>query len=240
MNRTTFATFAAIACLAPSGARAQDAGPSFECAGQLTRSERAICADPMLSEIDRASAEAFRETGYSSRRQALAAAVREHKGQEACIGDAACILERQVDALKAYGTMGAEVTVPSWVPGHRLSLLARRPPRRGPTPNRVGQCTRTAIVEMSGRLGGPVRPTEAEGRDTGMFLRYADGNAQVTYGYDADAAASRVGDQVATCLASIPDGCPAGDGRGRAYAVTNLRTGGHWTMTDSGHMCGGA
>lgn len=241
MRATVLATLAASACgLAMASPAAARDGPSFDCGAAWTRTERAICAEPALSAIDAVSSDAFRRAGGASDRKALDVAVREHRGQEACAGDAACILEEQITAIRAYAGLGSGVAIPPWVPGRRLALLDPRGLRPGPTPGRVGQCTRTTITEMSGRLGGPIRPTDADGNDTGMYLRYADGNTQFTYGYDPDAAASHVGDPVATCLASVPKGCPPGDGRGRAYAVTNLRTGGHWTMIDSPHVCGGA
>lgn len=97
----------------------------------------------------------------------------------------------------------------------------------------VGECSNSIVTE-AGRLEG-VNPHES-----GSDVSFAHGGYQVSYEPVASIIGSRVGDPVRICLVSIPTGCPPGDGRGRIYATTNLRTGESWQLPDASHLCGGA
>jgi hypothetical protein len=115
-----------------------------------------------------------------------------------------------------------------------LFAATNLPARAEALPTSVGACSETTITLIGGRL---------QGDDTfasGTAVLYANGGRQISYDREAGAIASRVGDPVRLCLASIPQGCPPDDDRGRIYVATNLRTGASWEMPDSSHMCGGA
>ena len=107
-----------------------------------------------------------------------------------------------------------------------------------PLPTQVGQCTNTAIKDVTTRLqdGATNRPIPG----SGSAVDFANGGYQVSYDTIAAIDQSRPGDPVTMCLVSIPKGCPPGDKRGITYKTTNLRTHGVWTLPDSEHMCGGA
>jgi hypothetical protein len=107
-----------------------------------------------------------------------------------------------------------------------------------PLPTRVGQCTNTAIKDVTTRLvdGSTNKPIP----DSGSAVDFLNGGYQVSYDTLPEITQSRAGDPVTMCLVSIPQGCPPGDKRGRTYKTTNLRTHGSWTLPDAEHMCGGA
>ena len=61
--------------------------------------------------------------------------------------------------------------------------------------------------------------------DSGSAISYENGGVQVSYDELPGLKGSRVSDRVRLCLVSIPEDCPPGDDRGRAYRAKNLRTG---------------
>lgn len=99
-------------------------------------------------------------------------------------------------------------------------------------PTEVGQCVNTTIKQVSTRL--------EDTPGSGSAVSFANGGYQVSYDQVPEVDASQAGDAVKMCLEEIPDNCPPGDNRGSTYKVTNLRTGGAWSLPDSEHMCGGA
>jgi len=108
----------------------------------------------------------------------------------------------------------------------------------GGLPVREGTCVWTKIARVEHRLqngeNGPFVP------DSGSAVAFANGGYQVSY-EEVDAVhRARKGDPVLMCLISIPRGCPPGDGRGRWYTTTDMRTKESWTMPDAEHNCGGA
>lgn len=100
-------------------------------------------------------------------------------------------------------------------------------------PLNIGECVETTIWEKGGRLGG-------DDYDVGTYVTFANRGMQVSYEREEGIIRSSIGDPVQVCLTSIPQGCPAGDARGRTYTTTNKRTNQSWSMGDSSHMCGGA
>jgi hypothetical protein len=109
------------------------------------------------------------------------------------------------------------------------------PAAAGPLPTRVGQCTDTAIAELSGRLGDTLGPD-----DGGDMVTYANDGVGVSYDQVPPLHRARVGDKVHLCLTSLPEDCPPDDDRGKTYKATDLRTGKSWELPDAEHMCGGA
>jgi hypothetical protein len=99
-------------------------------------------------------------------------------------------------------------------------------------PQSVGVCALTTISRRGSRLQGDP--------GSGSAIEEANGAMQVSYDQIPQIDASRRGDPVIVCLASVPRGCPPGDDRGKVYAVTNLRTLGAWAQPDAEHGCGGA
>lgn len=115
-----------------------------------------------------------------------------------------------------------------------LIAAASLPARADPLPESVGACSDTTITFIGGRLQGD------DAFSSGTAVLYDNGGRQISYEREEGAIGSEIGDPVRLCLASIPEGCPPGDDRGRIYVATNLRTGASWEMPDSSHMCGGA
>ena len=99
--------------------------------------------------------------------------------------------------------------------------------------HRVGQCERTRIKQIMGRISP--HPNQM-----GTGIAYANGILGETYEFVAAIARSRVGDPIKLCLISLPKNCPPGDNRGIFYSARNLRTGAHWTLPNAEHLCGGA
>ncbi len=104
---------------------------------------------------------------------------------------------------------------------------------------KIGQCAVAKIDQIGPRLADG-SDLNSRPDDTGTSVSFTNGVHQVSYDLEKPVARSRIGDPAKVCLVSIPRNCPPGDDRGRQYAVTNLRTGEHWQMYDSQHMCGGA
>lgn len=105
-------------------------------------------------------------------------------------------------------------------------------------PTRVGQCADTTVKSVETRLVDGANNAPIAG--SGSAISFANGGYQVSYDQMPAVDSSRQGDPVRICLASVPQDCPPGDNRGRAYKTTNLRTHRSWTLSDSEHSCGGA
>jgi hypothetical protein len=105
-------------------------------------------------------------------------------------------------------------------------------------PTKVGQCVDTTVKSVEERLedGATNKPVPG----SGSAISFANGGYQVSYEQMPAVDASRAGDPIRLCLASIPQNCPPGDNRGREYKTTNLRTHHSWRLPDSEHSCGGA
>lgn len=111
-------------------------------------------------------------------------------------------------------------------------VLAPLPALAQEVPTEVGQCVATTIAEITSRLEGVP--------DSGTAIRYGNDVWGVSYEMVDAIGNAKVGDEVELCLISIPQGCPAGDDRGRFYAAHDKRTGEDWELPDAEHMCGGA
>jgi len=113
------------------------------------------------------------------------------------------------------------------------AVAAVAPPALVENPTKIGECAERTIAVISTRLNEKLpsrRPKSVD--DGGSYVRYTNGNTQVSYEWDAALVHSRVGDKVRFCLVSIPKDCPPGDNRGRVYETTNLRTNEVWKMPD--------
>ena len=103
---------------------------------------------------------------------------------------------------------------------------------KSPVLESVGACETSTIAWVGTRL--------ENSPGTGSALRLANDIYVVSYETVAGVENSHVGDQVQVCLAAVPKNCPAGDDRGKEYAMLNARTGESWQLADSSHICGGA
>lgn len=115
-----------------------------------------------------------------------------------------------------------------------IPLACFAPAHAGALPTKIGACSKTKIKLIGGRLEGDTS------FETGTGVIFDNGGVQISYEREEAVIHSRVGDPVRICLVEIPKDCPPGDDRGKVYKTTNLRTGQHWEMPDSQHMCGGA
>lgn len=217
---------AAVAGLstAPQPGTAQTASPArsaLNCAKATARVERMICDDPGLLRQDGYLGFAYTGLIRAAPAAERRAIVRDEHGwlarRNACT-DRVCI-------SNSYDLRTAAV----WKHRERIDRWRRRGVAR------VGQCQATTITEIGSRLAGVTRPD-----DSGTTVSFANGVHQVSYELERAIARSRIGDPARVCLVAIPQHCPPGDDRGRAYAVTNLRSGERWRLFDSQHLCGGA
>ena len=102
-----------LAIFALAGSSALAAGPSFDCDKAKTADEIAICDSKLLSELDSIAAFAFedvqdtigKEEARSVAREAMAA-------RRECGSDADCIMGVQVDLLRRFQELGADVEIP--------------------------------------------------------------------------------------------------------------------------------
>ena len=220
-------------------ALAQQAG--FDCRRARLPDEIAICGDPHLSELDSIGTMAFniarRQPGSRDR---LAGAQALLVARIACKSNKACILDRQVEALRLYQQSGIPATIPGWVAQYRAELAGGASGSTGRLPDQVGQCATTAITQIGDRFGKALAPLNGTDFDPGTAVAFANGGAQVSYQREPTIERSQVGDPVRLCLVEIPKNCPPGDDRGKVYTTTNLRTGEAWSLADSQHSCGGA
>jgi uncharacterized protein len=240
-----FAAALAIACLAapmPTKlAVAGGTGPSFDCAKATLPDEKAICADPQLSAMDRLIADAYRnfEPAYGGDKKTIARGL--VADRKRCGSDTACIAAVLSNALDTYG--GTQPWVEQYMEGligkKALDVAAEAPKDANqPMPAHVGECAVTHITELTTRFGeGPLAQAD---NDAGSLVTFANQGVQVSYDHEYGLASSQVGDAAALCLVSIPRDCPEGDERGRTYYGIDLLLHGTWVLPDSQHMCGGA
>ena len=195
---------------APVRAMPSDAA-SFDCGRAATPTERAICHDPKLTQMDRALGQAYQA------RVAREPAIRQQQRGWLRARDAGCAEDRA--CLAAFMTA-------------REAWLRRAAPMPTGLPRVVGQCSLTVQTEKTNRFEGEP--------DSGSAAAFANGAFQVSYERVAGVERSRVGDPAIVCLASLPEDCPKGDERGKVYASADLRTLLAWSLPDAEHMCGGA
>lgn len=206
------------------------AGPSFDCGRATADDEIAICSSSHLSELDNLMAAGFQFLKLHSGKKQANRIARPLLGmRQACGGDAGCIQQRQIDAVRAYQQRGAPIRLPDWASSSTPAAATGND-----MPQSVGACITSNIADFGGRLEGD------ENFDSGTGVRFSNGGSQVSYEKEPGIIGSKVGDPVRICLVSIPKGCPPGDVRGKVYRTTNQRTGESWQLPDSQHMCGGA
>ncbi len=215
------------------------AGPSFDCRRAASDDEVAICGDAHLSQLDRLLALAYDETQHVSGRAKGRAAAREGlAARRACGGDTECILSAQIDLIRTFQNLGANVELPAWAEDSSGDG-GQQPPAEddaGGLPTEVGQCVNTAIARITSRFQEDINASA----DDGSAVEFDNGGRQVSYDKEQALIDSRVGDAVLMCLVELPQDCPPGDDRGKIYTTTNLRTQQSWTLPDSQHSCGGA
>jgi uncharacterized protein len=216
---------------------------SFDCAKSVTAEERAVCADPQLSELDGLLGKAFlqaKKVSASDKQEMdrLMAVARVFLAQRhGCGATKSCLISSYAGALEGYATVGSEVATPSWVDAPMVAD-GKAPPSSS-LPKTPGRCVSTTVKEVTPRLGDG-SAFKPEDFDSGTAISFANGGYQVSYERETALLDSRHGDSVVMCLIAIPQLCPPGDARGRSYMVTNLRTRRTWTLGDSEHLCGGA
>lgn len=228
-----------LAALALTGSSAFAAGPSFDCDKAESADEIAICDSKLLSELDSLAAFAYEDAQAESGRSKARAAARE--GMEArgeCGSDTDCIMGAQVNLLKRFQELGADVEIPDWATtsGPIYPEDSESAAAAGGLPTEVGQCAETVIATITGRFQADINADP----DDGSAVSFENGGFQVSYEKEQPLINSSVGDPVLVCLVSIPRDCPPGDDRGRIYTTTNMRTSESWTLPDSQHSCGGA
>jgi uncharacterized protein len=204
-----------LAALAPSvqsGVGPAARAASFDCAKAATPTEHAICNSPELSALD------GRLGAVYDQRVALDPGLRQIQRGWLAARNTGC----GADRVCLANFMNAEL---AW-----FASGVSRPTDRLPV--NPGVCGLSNISDVGTRLEGTP--------GSGSAVSEGDGADQVSYDTVAAIDRSRRGDPVLVCLVSLPTNCPAGDDRGKIYAVANLRTLGAWSAPDSEHSCGGA
>ncbi|MCE7028245.1 lysozyme inhibitor LprI family protein [Jiella avicenniae] len=219
-------------------AAAPAAAASFDCIKASSPDEKAVCADPLLSELDGRLGRAYRVARAGSFADEAKTASRNFLTDRAgCNTDRACLVASYVGLLQFFQNIGAKAAASEEVTAE--TIAKGNAPRSKELPKTIGACVTTAIASVHPRLGDGGPPKDSD-YDFGTGVEYDNGGRGVSYEREAALLRSRPGDPVVMCLVSIPHGCPPGDDRGRFYLVTNQRTGESWTLPDSQHMCGGA
>lgn len=214
--------------LSPARAKAQPISPSFDCARASEEDELAICSSRKSTELDVVisigNAWLQHRMGKNEVTRIGAPLLKERR---ACQSDLSCIDDRQLEFANVLETHGAPITLPKWA-----EAGGGAPEEQLPTI--IGQCSRTTIDDIGGRL------MSDSNFSSGTSVSFSNGGYQVSYESESAIISSHVGDPVTMCLESIPENCPPGDERGKIYKTTNDRTGLSWTLADSQHGCGGA
>ena len=232
-----------IALFGASEASAKSFRPSFDCNRARYQDEITICSDRKLSELDQIASLGYSQIKGESRSIAQDFLLSSLRTRHACGSNKLCILDTQAQIIDGLNEFGANVSRPPWIGAYRLSLIENRKiPMVSGVPERVGTCSRTKIKDIGTRVRDRqmVIPPKDFREDEGTTIQYDNGGFQISYEFNADVAASRIGDQVIFCLVSIPQNCPPGDDRGKIYSATNLRNQRSWIMTATQHSCGGA
>ncbi|MCW4114557.1 hypothetical protein NPA31_006230 [Aurantimonas sp. MSK8Z-1] len=210
---------------------------SFDCARASTADETAICADPLLSDLDSLLGRSYAEAKIGGFDDVRTLARDFLADRTACRGRRACLISTYLAVLDQLHDRGASQPVPRRLTADLIAAGAA--PDTGQLPQTVGACVSTRVDAVHPRLGdgGPIRDSDY---DSGTGIEFANGGYQVSYAREKALITSRPGDPVTMCLVAIPHRCPPGDDRGRFYTVTNQRTHATWTLADSQHLCGGA
>ncbi|MBP0494255.1 lysozyme inhibitor LprI family protein [Pararoseomonas indoligenes] len=234
MRRLLAPLFLALALAAPSAARAA----SFDCARAATADERAVCADPRLSELDDLLGKANRQARAEATPEEAPRLAVVARGiladRRNCGTRRGCLLAVYAGGIESYRRFGSSIPLPGWVDA--TEMAEGTAPESDAPPARLAACTTTRVAGIGARLEG-----EGPGDfSSGTSVVFANGVRQVSYERENAVIASRPGDRVVMCLTVIPRACPPGDDRGRYYSVTNPRTRASWSLPDSQHLCGGA
>ena len=217
--------------------------PSFDCNRARYQDEITICNDQKLSELDQIVSRGYSQIKGESRSIAQDFLLNFLDVRHACGSNKLCILDTQDQLIDDLNEVGANISKPSWIGAYRLSLIENgKTPMVSGVPQRVGTCSRTKIKDIGTRFHDRqmVVPPKSFTENEGTTIQYDNGGVQVSYEFNADVAASRIGDPVIFCLLSIPPNCPPGDDRGKIYSATNLRNLRSWIMPATQHSCGGA
>lgn len=123
---------AALMALAAPGAAAAQAGPSFDCADAGTASERAICASPALSRLERRMVEGYEALAARiGRADARRAADVFLARRQACGADPPCIERELLSAMAGFIALGT----PGLVDGAALDPPPEPDPEIAPEPD---------------------------------------------------------------------------------------------------------
>ena len=232
MLRFVLVMFAVAAVARPAHAA------GFNCAAATTPDERIVCANPQLSELDSFAGIAFGQASMASGPSETKPVARDFMAQRrGCGANERCILASYMAVLGDYAGLGAKVGAQDWV--NAMAISGGSAPASQSLPAAVGHCVQTTVSAVTPRLDPGRRPASAD-FDSGTAISFSNRGYQVSYERVPALLQSRPGAAAMMCLIKVPAHCPAGDARGRVYAVTNLRTGQSWALPDSQHTCGGA
>jgi uncharacterized protein len=220
------------------------AGPSFDCAKAGTTDEKAICADPVLSDIDVAVTAAYAVFTPSFESKATVARLLLADRRQ-CGSDAACIAAVQSGALDTFEYGLDKPVAAPWIGDYATALMGRKAANlaaggsaiSGAIPASPGQCMQTRIASITTRFGEPI---DYDNADQGTAVTFRGDLSQVSYEREEALAQAKSGDRVVLCLMSIPHDCPKGDLRGRLYLGYDVDAKVQWVLPDSQHLCGGA
>jgi uncharacterized protein len=166
------------------GGVANAQSPSFDCNRARLPDEFAICRSSQLAELDNLVA-----AGYSFLKSTQGRPAADQVGipfwrrRQSCQSDEACIRQRQIEAIKAYHSAGAPVTLPSWA-----SLQVYGSVSVGGTEN-----PQIAPLAPSTRSGAGIGDTTVQlVSDGGTFKVPVTINGQLTLNFTVDSGASDV------------------------------------------------
>src|ERR1700722_68608 len=177
---------------------------SFDCARASAPDERAVCADPHISELDNVISRAFNQAKLASGNQKASVVEIARtflKDRRACGADRSCLFASYVGVLMSYQNSGAKEATPAWVTA--LAIAGGKAPSSGPLPTRIGQCSATRVAPGTPRLDFG-RPPTNEDFNSGTAVTYQNALNQVSYDREPALLNSKPGDNVQMCLIAIP------------------------------------
>jgi uncharacterized protein len=96
---------------------------AFDCQSSSTPDEIVICADARLGRLDELIVAAFKQASAIQGHKVKARARELLAVRRACETDAVCILDVQIETIRAFEGMGVVTILPPWVNDHRRYLV---------------------------------------------------------------------------------------------------------------------
>jgi hypothetical protein len=184
------------------------AQPSFDCTGDLSSDEQAICNDTHLAELDQKQDKAYRHSSNPSKREINTQLL---SAREECGANKLCILDQQLFAIWTFAS--DSFATPSELGSYRLEIYHDLQKKKEVPP----KCKVTTISEISSER-----------------ITFSDKSFQLLPTDAPPVEESQVGDKVLACIVSS---CERWFFDRNVYSVTNFDEEHSWMLRNSEGGC---